>query len=82
VTFILVNAGASYDSSERKVGVIELSIEDPRYHCQREPAGLELLDLRETLDVLRSVPPDPTFSLRRLEQTPLLVEANRVDRQT
>jgi hypothetical protein len=65
---------------ERRVGRIEIAFEhaaDQR-ECQALPA--QFSDAREALNVLRPVPSNAALAFGRGEQPPLLVEADRVDR--
>ncbi len=65
---------------EACIGRVELAVEEAADQVEREPPCLEVADPGEPVEVRGPVPRDASLPAGRREQTPLLVEADRVDR--
>ena len=65
---------------ERRVGGVELTVEQPADHRERESLALELLDAAEAVFVIGVVPGHTALTAGRWEELALLVEADGVDR--
>ena len=76
----LVTGRVGDGRGETGIGRVELAVEEAADQVEREPPRLEVADAGEALEVRGPVPGDAPLPAGRREETPLLVEADRVDR--
>ncbi len=65
---------------ERRVGCVEVAAQHPADEREGQAFRLEVADPGQPFEMVRPVPGDPALTRGRIEQSSLLVEADRVDR--